>query len=173
RFAPGEIDDFYRDIGFADVHDLGLPVAVPLLPDAGSDPTLDAVGDSALRVTPMHMAIAAAGLSNGGVLSSPFLVMAVNTPQQGWVVLPTGQGKRALPEAQAAQAVRLLALPDLPAWQSLGTAQTEGHPLTWYLAGTLPEWQGSPLAVVVILEERDPALAQKIGRSILEETLLP
>jgi hypothetical protein len=48
------------------------------------------------------------------------------------------------------------------------SAKTDKTPaISWYLAGTLPDWQGTPLAVAVALEEDDPALARWLGRSVL------
>ena len=45
--------------------------------------------------------------------------------------------------------------------------------VTWFLGGTLPEWGGSPLAVVVLLEENQPAEAQHIGRALLAYYVTP
>ena len=39
--------------------------------------------------------------------------------------------------------------------------------ITWFIAGTLPNWQGTPLTIVVLLERSDPAQAEAIGLSIL------
>jgi hypothetical protein len=48
-----------------------------------------------------------------------------------------------------------------------------GQFVTWYAGGTLPEWGGAPLAVAVLLEENDTALAEQIGQGILEAAMQP
>jgi len=50
----------------------------------------------------------------------------------------------------------MLARSDLPAWESIGIGSSPTTTVSWYLAGTLPDWQGTPLALVVLLEEDDP-----------------
>jgi hypothetical protein len=49
----------------------------------------------------------------------------------------------------------------------------ERSSVSWYLAGTLPNWQGAPLAVVVALEENNRPQASLIGRSLLEKAVQP
>ena len=63
-------------------------------------------------------------------------------------------------------AASLLAARDAALWEALG--QDGGAALSWYLAGSLPGWQGTRLTVVVLLEEDNPALARYIGRRVLE-----
>ena len=44
---------------------------------------------------------------------------------------------------------------------------------TWYLGGTLPDWQGTPLAIAVVLEEDNIPLARTIGQELLTRSLQP
>jgi len=53
------------------------------------------------------------------------------------------------------------------------TGSTSDAPLTWHLAGTLPDWNGTPLALVILLEENNPLLANAIGESLLDTALQP
>jgi hypothetical protein len=39
--------------------------------------------------------------------------------------------------------------------------------VTWLLAGTLPDWRGTPLALIVTLEYLDASLAESIGENLL------
>ncbi len=41
-----------------------------------------------LRISPLQMSLAAGTLSNHGIRISSRIVLAVNTSQQGWVILP-------------------------------------------------------------------------------------
>jgi len=115
------------------------------------------------------MVFAAATLSNEGVRPVPRLAVAVRTPQSDWTILPSLDRpfKVFRPEA-VRSTVEALALQSLPIWQSLAVVptQSDGN-LTWYLGGTLPSWQGAPLTLVVVLEEKNSALAESIGQSML------
>jgi len=56
-------------------------------------------------------------------------------------------------------------------WSHVGQASTDKNIITWLLAGTLPDWKGTPLALVVTLEENNTFLARHIGETILDEAL--
>ena len=73
------------------------------------------------------------------------------------------------PPEEAAAAARDLARPDLPVWETTAAAAGgEGQVVTWYVAGTLPGWDGSPLALAVLIERDDPDLARRIGQALFE-----
>jgi len=129
-----------------------------------------------LRLSPLQMALAAATLSNKGILPVPRLAMAVNTPHQGWVILPAlGEPVQALSARSASSTTEALMVRGQPFWQASGKGiETQEHKtITWYLAGTLPGWQGTPLALVVVLEEDNSRLAEFIGQSLMNEALQP
>ena len=122
------------------------------------------------------MALAAAALSNQGILPAPRLALAVNTPAQGWVILPPlGEPSEALSAQSAATTVESLMVSGQPFWQAIGKGvETQEHKtITWFLAGTLPDWQGIPLALVVTLEEDNSLLAELFGQTLMKEALQP
>ena len=119
------------------------------------------------------MAVAAANLSNHGVRPSPLLVISVETPQQGWVVLPSGTSSSVTSHAGFDTAVNNLASPDLPVWESVGQASSGQDHFTWFIGGTVPGWNGQPLALALVLEENNPSLAQQIGETVLKKALNP
>jgi hypothetical protein len=41
------------------------------------------------------------------------------------------------------------------------------------MAGTLPEWNGTPVILVVVLEEDNPKLSEQIGRELFLSTIYP
>ena len=43
--------------------------------------------------------------------------------------------------------------------------------ITWLLAGTLPDWRGTPLVLIVALEENNISLAERIGENLLNAGL--
>jgi hypothetical protein len=159
--APGkaEQDQLYRTLGFYSEPQLRMLVA-----KASTSP-------DDLRVSPLQMALATAALSNNGDRPAPRIALAVDTPQQGWVILPAlGEPVESLPAPFARETAQALA-GDGPYWSYVSA--TSKAPLTWYMAGTLPDWGGTPLALVVLLEENNPRLAEEIGGELLNTALKP
>jgi hypothetical protein len=110
-------------------------------------------------------------MSNNGVRPPARIALAVNTPQQGWVVLPAlDRSVDALPSPFARETTKELA-GENPYWSFVGAAIDTSQ--TWYLAGTLPDWSGTPLALVVLLEEDNSFNAKQIGEALLEIALKP
>ena len=144
----------------------GLPAAwleyVPLrLP--GDETALTAESTS-----PMSIALLAAALSNDGLQPVPKIAQAYQHPENGWSLLPALGTTRHYPTL--ADAVSFAAEGE-QTWQiSLAPA---GEELIWYLGGTLPAAAGKALAVVVVLEERNFALAEAIGTAMLHAAQTP
>jgi hypothetical protein len=121
----------------------------------------------------MQMTIAAAALSTNGDKPSPLLAMAVKTPQQGWVILPGSNRTPAMPVSSLTLVSNMLHDPILPIWQNVSTTQDQQGNTTWYVAGTIPDWSGTPLALVVLLEDINPAEARRMGNELLNFTINP
>jgi hypothetical protein len=60
-----------------------------------------------------------------------------------------------------------------PLWQWNGLAGTSNKPVTWALAGTLPDWRGAPMEISVILEEANTQWATYIGQQMLQAAMQP
>jgi cell division protein FtsW (lipid II flippase) len=141
----------------------------------------DASTGAVLKVSPLQMALATASLSNGGLRPEPRLAMAVDTPQTGWVMLPEMiQPQQALRTESANAVSQALAIGDSPIWQVVSTIREIGvndlkanSGYSWYLGGTLPDWQGASLVVAVALEEASPKGLEEIGRQLLLSILTP
>lgn len=133
------------------------------LPVSASDASLGST-------TPLQVALAAAALSNAGVQPPARLALAVELPAEGWQVLPPiGSSQVLLPEDQAVQVARALQIEGSPFWQLI--VSPAGEELVWYVGGSLPESDRLPLALVVVLEQSDPALAEQIGQALLQAAL--
>jgi cell division protein FtsW (lipid II flippase) len=159
---PAELKELYQRLGFFSSPQIRLPVAETIEPPDLMD----------TRVSPLQLVIAAAALSNEGVLPAPRIALAVNTPQQGWVILPAlGESTQALDRSGSEEAARSFLVRGESYWEYTGQASQDGSIITWYLGGTLPDWQGTPLAVVVALEEDNTYLARLIGESLLAGSL--
>lgn len=141
--------------------------------------TVDLETGAVLNVSPLQMAIAAATLSNGGLRPAPRLVVSVNTPQAGWVMLPVDpQPDQVFTSLAANNLTKALAGGDQSIWQvmaagdkGVGYSWEASQGYAWYVGGTLPEWQGVPLAIAVILEENDPVRVQEMGQSLLQAAM--
>jgi cell division protein FtsW (lipid II flippase) len=172
RALPAErVIQLYSALGFQTQPQLPLPVAqAPTvnLTDAYSA----ALGQSPLSVSPLQMALAAAVLSNNGVRPTPRITDAIHIPQNGWDILPSAPVSSSFLN-QSTPAASLLQMNDLPAWQTTATAFTAKGKVTWYLSGTIPGWQGAPLAMALLLEEDNPALAQNIGSTVMKSLVHP
>jgi cell division protein FtsW (lipid II flippase) len=161
---PGESDlySFYESLGFFRAPELHLPAA-----EGQIYKDLDK-----LYISPLQAGLAASSLSSHGLLPNPRIAMAVNTPKQGWVVLPaSSEATEVLQPRAADETAAAYATGNGPFWQHVGQASREDELVTWLLAGTLPEWGGPPLSMVVILEENNIFLAQHIGTEILRASI--
>jgi cell division protein FtsW (lipid II flippase) len=152
-------NELYRALGFDSPPQVRMPV--------GEAASLD----KNTRVSPLQMALATAALSNDGIRPPARIAVAVKTPQQGWVVLPAlDKPVEALPESDVREKAQALA-EEKSYWSFTGAG--DETPITWYLAGTLPDWSGTPLALVVLLEKDTPMLAEEIGGELFETALRP
>ena len=178
---PELIENMMDSLGLNETPDIPIARAVPTFPEKNNDPVLGALGlssdvsklENIRRLTPFQLALAATSLSNEGIVSSPKLVLAINSPISGWIPIEKNQEEhRVFSEFAASAAANLLTIEGTDFWgvQSyiLSESNQEG---SWFLGGTLPKIDES-YVVVVMLEENDPDLAQQIGVELLETALL-
>lgn len=152
----------YEELGFFQTPILNIPVAENNIPTTASE----------LRASPLQVALAMATLSNQGTIPAPRLATAVNTPENGWVVLPALDKPREVYNAELANDAALFFIEEgEPYWSHLGQARKGDTAVTWFLAGTLPDWQGTPLSLVVTLEENNTTLAKSIGKTLLDTVI--
>jgi cell division protein FtsW (lipid II flippase) len=172
--SGSELADLYHLLGFDQQPQIRLPVTLPEPITPFPETDLAAIGQADTLISPLQMALAAAALSANGERPSPQLATSVNTPLLGWVVLPGGTPTFMFPPTAVAETTNLLAIADSPFWQVLGSAFTPDGPITWYISGTRASaWQGTPLTLVLVLEELNPARVQSIGEQILRSTIQP
>ncbi|MBI5950252.1 MAG: FtsW/RodA/SpoVE family cell cycle protein [Chloroflexi bacterium] len=160
--TDSELIAYYRELGFFQSPNIDLPTA--------SDTENSALGN--LKISPLQAALAAAALSHGGTLPTPRIATAVNTPEQGWVVLSAeGSPREAIPTEAANQTAAAFIVTGKSYWGHVGQSSLEDGVITWLIAGTLPNWTGTPLALVVTLEENNTFLANHIEDTLLNEAL--
>ena len=162
--SQAEIKKVYAACGFYRAPLLRMQVAEPISETESKD----------LHISPLQVALAAAALSNHGTIPAPRIATAVNTPNEGWVVLPALETSREAMQASAADETAQSLIADSEGyWTHTGQARSDESPVTWFIAGTPPNWQASPMVVVVLLEEENESLAQKIGKELLADAMNP
>lgn len=160
--AEFALNEYYHKLGLYQAPSINMPVSS----DAESQSTKD------IKVSPLQLSLAAALLSHQGIQPVPRIAMAVETPEQGWVVLSAENQPFELMQPKAANEAALSFIVEgKPYWSHTGKALVDKNPITWLLAGTPPDWGGTPLVLVIALEEDNAFLAKHIGNSILDFAL--
>ncbi len=141
-----------------------------------TDPRLAAIGQEALTVTPLHLAMAAAAIGNEGVMPPAHLVLKTETADEEWQpASPQGQPVQVISSALAERLRTLFRTsPDgqVLGHSSLALAGEDRPSHAWFL-GLAPA-QAPRYAVVVLLEHGGAdglALAEQIGRDALVAAL--
>lgn len=156
--------DLYRESGL--FHDLDLPLEVSqavVIEDFSSYNTLLS-GEAGILVSPMQVAVMAAPLSNGGKVITPQIAMAYHKPESDWSLIDLDFKSITLDRFNAENAARELSQGNLQGWELSSLAMHEKASIAWYVAGTPPDWLGTPITLVVALEDGSPLYARKIGR---------
>jgi cell division protein FtsW (lipid II flippase) len=167
-----DFQTLYHQLGFSQMPTLPLPSSPPILPDQYTSTNLSALGQDGLRISPLQMALAAATLNQQGNRPSPRLGLAVNTPLQGWIVFSSQQIQPSLPANGIVRTLPLLVANQLPIWEiSANASGDEQQPIAWYLSGVQPNWQGTPLTLVILLEDASSLQASQLGRQFWQNLL--
>jgi peptidoglycan glycosyltransferase len=170
KIGAENLAKIFYSLGFYQSPDLSLEMAQSTqMPIRQVD--LAGIGQEDLVVTPLQMALAAAVLSNQGNLPTLRLVSAVLTPHQGWVDLPVEPSATTPLAAGVEETVEALAVPETQTWETTAFVQSGSETLTWYIAGTLPQSTGRPLALALLLEEKDAQRAKEIGQELLKSAM--
>ncbi len=98
--------------------------------------------------------------------------MAVDTPEQGWVVLAAENKLVEVMQVKVAdEAVLPFIVAGKPYWSYISQTSKDKTTFTWLTAGTIPDWGGTPLVLVVTLEESNASLAERIRNTILDAAI--
>jgi hypothetical protein len=159
-----QLYSIYDIFQFTTAPELRMEVAEPIYTDGRND----------LHISPLQMALASASLSHKGVVPAPRIALAVNTPREGWVVLPAlGTPTDAVQPSAVDEALTSYIGEGNSYWSHTGLAADDVSSVTWFIGGTPPNWQASPLTIVVLLEGNDQRSAQLIGRELLIDAMNP
>lgn len=159
-----ERERVHETVGFHRVPQIQLQVAESLSADE-----LDH-----FHVSPLQVALASAALSNQGIIPAPSIASAVNTPTEGWVILPAlGTSFQAIQPEAANEAAQAFLAEGAGYWSHIGRADEGESSVTWFIAGTPPNWGGTPIVVVVLIEENNLRLAERIGEELIVDATNP
>ncbi|GAB4578355.1 MAG: hypothetical protein Fur0022_10900 [Anaerolineales bacterium] len=170
RLGGESLLTLFQNLGLYSPPEIRLLTTSNSAPTKIENPALAALGQE-MRLSPLQVALAMAPLSNNGIRPAPRLALAYQVPNTAWTLLPPLGGQTTVfPETAAQQTAFSLAISG-PLWESLALVQETDTDtaFTWFVGGTLPDWVGTPVVAVVVLENGDVALAQQIGEGVLGE----
>lgn len=161
----------FRDLGFYSAPPIPLEGRFTIAPMALQRPEAAAVGQDGLMVSPLQMALAACSLSNFGLLPAAQLVRDVEQVGGGWQPYTDDlTATEVLGGAFSSSVAQNLATSTSDAWEVTGRALgVNGETYTWYLAGSLAAQGETGRCLAVLLENDDPATAQRIGQELLAD----
>ncbi len=157
-----------KRLGFLDAPDFELQTAPPQIPSTLSTPVDFIDNPSVMKISLLQMAMAAASLQNQGVQPAPRLTISVESGNQGWVALPVGPTSQTYSSAGLSRITRALQAGSFPIWETVASTSSSDEPVSWFIAGTLPEWTGTPFTLVMAIEEENPLLVQQLGLEYLK-----
>lgn len=163
--------NFYQEIGFLEPLDLNLSGIVVENSNIDADGNQSNEDLQEIRVSPLQLAAAYAALSNDGNLPTPQLTSAYRLENHEWQLFNLDSPSVQLPLFTGDVAAAALKNPAQASWEISATAQTQTGPLDWYITGTPVTWKGTPLVIVVALEDSDAFTAQILGRRILNQVI--
>ncbi len=156
------LHDLYAGLRLFEPPAIGLPVGAASADAAVTDPTLAALGQDGLSISPLQLALVTAAIAEHGLLPAPRLVLETQDRAGDWQPLP--------PAAAASAALPARAADEVAAWMAdghaaLANSTVDGSELAWF-TGFAPE--ANPRYVVaVLLESGDIEAAEGIGREVL------
>lgn len=123
-------------------------------------------GEVGILVSPLQVAVMASTLSNGGNVVTPQIAMAYKKPQGSWTLIEIESDPTSLGHFDAINAAREFSQGTFQGWEISSVATHEEATIAWYVTGTPPEWLGTPITLVVALEDGSALHARKIGREL-------
>jgi peptidoglycan glycosyltransferase len=180
QWGADGIAELFDTYGLTRPSNLPIVTQIPQPSPPPEDPTLAALGQENLTVSPLQIALAFSMIVNNGRLPTPQLVEAVETESREWETVqgPGEPGEQQVVEPEVARQV----------WESLAGNMTgddapiaehavtvlagpEGSTNSWY-AGLATVDSINHYVVLLVLEgETDTGAANQIGRQVLGAVL--
>ncbi len=171
RLPENRLIDIYQSAGFFSQPEIVLAQA-PTIQTHVLERKGTIIGSDDAVVTPLQMVLAAASISGGGMRPSPRIAMAVNTSAQGWVILPAGQKTQSFSAEGVNMAIEHYEDSDIAAWHTTASVPTGNGQVHWFIGGTNPDWQGTSLAIAVVIEEGTAKETADLGKGLLRSIMM-
>ncbi len=148
-----------------------LPLEVSQAVEVQEIPSYTAIysGEAGILVSPVQVAVAASTLSNNGRVVTPQITMAYKRPESDWSLINIGSEPLIVPDFEAGKAVDLLTHGNFPGWELSSYATHKEAKIAWYVAGTPVDWLGTPVTLVIALEDGTALDARRIGQELFLE----
>jgi len=171
HLTVNRLEEIYQLGGFFNLPDMPLAQA-PASPIHELDRKDTLLGNSSATVTPLQMVLAASSISANGTRPSPRIAMAVDTTTTGWVILPSGQKTQVYTPEGIKMVLDLMSDDESPTWHTTSSIPTSGGQIHWFVGGTTPEWQGTSLALAVVLEGGTAQSTADLGMQLLNSVMM-
>lgn len=148
--------------------DIGLPInpSQELDPSDSWQELLNGV--NRVRVSPLQIAYAYSIFSNQGSQTAPQILSAVDTQQEGWVIMEKSEKFQVVSSEIAQDISLLLDSEEISGWEISTRAQDVSGYYSWYVAGTPANWNGTPLVIAIVIEEDNAEYLRSVGQQIYE-----
>jgi cell division protein FtsW (lipid II flippase) len=156
----------YRESGL--FQEQNLPLETSRAIEVEEIPSIESLysGQAGILVSPLQVAVMASTLSNGGHVVTPQIAMAYKKPEGAWTLIEIDSNPTSLSNFAANNAARELSQGTFQGWEISSIATHEKATIAWYVTGTPPDWLGTPITLVVALEDGSALYARRIGREL-------
>ena len=165
-----EIRNAIEQYNLTKSQDIGLPLSKEIEALEEVDWFDLLYGKNPIRVNPLQIAVVASSISADGFAPTASIVLAVNTASEGWVAMHNSQPIQIEERGISRQLNSFLNSEVITGWEVTATAKDQNGNYSWYIAGTPTNWPGTPIVVVIVLEQDNAQFAQKIGRELFRQS---
>ena len=164
--GTGEVRNVIDDFRITKTPDIGIPIneTVDYRPDTKWINFF--FDDNPLRSSPLQIAASASSITHKGWMPAPKIQYAVDTSEAGWVFLPGESPLQAMTEQKAKEINDFLLSKEISGWEVSAQGVDAKSKAAWFVAGTPANWSGTPITIVLVLENQNPLRARSIGRAI-------
>ncbi len=161
-----EIGVTINDFALAQTPDIGIPVNPSSIPESSNDWSSLFFSKDPFRSNPLQIAESANVITFHGLKPVPKILSAVDTSEAGWVFLSNEPAKQVMSQIKADEINAFLKSSKISGWEVTSQGFDAQSKVTWYVAGTPADWSGTPITIVLVLENQLPEKVRFIGRSV-------
>lgn len=166
EISSNEVRNVIDDFSLNKTPDIGIPINAPKDYALNTTWNYFFFGDDPLRANPLQIAVSASSITFHGLTPVPKILSAVDTSEAGWVFLPKNSPNRVFSTVNANAINEFLKSKEISGWEVTAQGVDAKSKVAWYAAGTPSKWSGTPITIVLVLENQLPAKARSIGRAI-------